>query len=99
MNKCLIIIVSCLLSSCSGRVGEGFKYKRAVASRCKECNSSANAFYVSFTNDINIIPEPEKGVSQIISIDKYTLLVPVSKAYKEKQVLKKSIRSIKKVNR
>jgi hypothetical protein len=99
MSKYLIIIVSCLSLSCSGRVGDGFRYKRAVASKCKECNSSSNAFYISFANNINIIPEPEKGVSQIVPIDKYTLLVPISKAYKEKQVLKKSIRSIKKVNR
>ena len=97
--KTALLLFVLVLSSCSGRVGEGFRYKKAVASKCKECNSSSNAFYISFASDINIIPEPEKGVSQIIKVDKYTLLVPVSKAYKEKRVLKKSIRSIKKVNK
>lgn len=98
-TKSWIIALLFLLSACSSRVGEGFRYKFTTVSRCKECNSSVNGFYISFTKNIDSLPEPEHGVTQLYKIDRYTVLAPISKAYKERRVLKKSIKSIKRVNK
>lgn len=100
MKRSLIFLVVLLLAltSCSGRIGASFRYKWAHVTPCKECDTSTNAFYVSFRKPVSISGLPlQKGVGKMVQKDRYTIVVNVSKAYKEKPVIKKVIKQIRNI--
>lgn len=92
----LVAFISLAFQSCSGRIGASFYYKYVHITPCKECDTSTNAFYVSFRKPVSISGLPlEKGVGKMVQKDRYTIVVNISKAYKEKPVIKKVIKQVK----
>lgn len=100
MKRSLFLVVLLLaLTSCNtGRIGASFRYKWVHVTPCKECDTSTNAFYVSFRKPVSISGLPlQKGVGKMVQKDRYTVVVNISKAYKEKPVIKKVIKQIRNI--
>lgn len=101
--KAFIFLFGCILfcSSCARQsIGASFRYKGAVVTRCAECISGENGFFVSFKKPVNgVRPESiktNKGISKFSQYDRYTLYVSISRAYSERRVLKKIVKFVKK---
>ena len=105
MKKALFVLFGCILiSSCANRgIGASFRYKGSVVTRCAECISGENGFFVAFKKPVDRAKKESiqngrvgKGVATFRQYDKYTLYVSISRAYREKPVLKKIVKFVKK---
>lgn len=101
------VLLSLALSGCSsGRIGASFSYRKSVTIRCGDCISGENGFFVSFKKPVDGAKRESiangrvgKGIATFRQYDKYTFYVSISRAYREKPVIKRLVRWVKKEQR